>query len=162
MITAQMTPRRRLRAKVAGDAVSGVLNLQTKVVIPSSKRQYLKPSEGYNGFDTVIVEGVPDANVIAFSPTQIMPDALYTIGYNWFSQAVERIQPMVGTKRDMTPAEILYWLKRVKYIPQGFAESSFSLDFGSGASGRLPKYQVGKATSTFSLSLESSASKVEV
>ena len=119
MIKVQVSPRRRLRAKVAGDAVSGALKLQTKVAVPSGKRQYIKPSEGYNGLDTVIVEAVPDANVVAFSPEQIIPDQLHSIGYNWFAQVVERIQPMVGTKRNMTPAEIIYWLKKVKYIPQG-------------------------------------------
>ena len=96
MIKAQIAPRAKLRAKVAGDVVRGTLKLQTKVATPSAKRQYLKPSEGYNGFDTVIVEAVPDANVVAFTPTQVIPDELYTIGYNWFSQVVERIQPMVG------------------------------------------------------------------
>ena len=152
MIKAQIAPRARLRAKVAGDVVRGTLKLQTKVAIPSSKRQYLKPSEGYNGFDTVIVEGVPDANVVAFSPTQIIPDELYTIGFNWFAQVVERIQPMVGTKRDMTPAEIIYWLKRVKYIPQVFAEASFSLNLESSIVGRLPIVAKSTAGSSFTIS----------
>ena len=157
MIKAQIAPRARLRAKVAGDVVSGSLKLQTKVAIPSSKRQYLKPSEGYNGFDTVIVEGVPDASVVAFTPTQIIPDELYTINYNWFSQVVERIQPMVGTKRDMTPAEIIYWLKRVKYIPQGWAETGFALDMGACLTGVLPSVAKAKATSDFALSFETVA-----
>lgn len=157
MIKAQISPRARLRAKVAGDLVSGSLKLQTKVAIPSSKRQYLKPSEGYNGFDTVIVEGVPDANVVAFTPTQIIPDELYTVGYNWFAQVVERIQPMVGTKRDMTPAEIIYWLKRVKYIPQGMAESEVMLNMYSGAAGMLPVVVKTSAVSTVSFNYESIA-----
>lgn len=148
MIKAQMSPRRSLRAKIAGDVVSGTLKLQTKVAIPSSKRQYLKPSDGYNGFDTVIVEGVPDASIVAFTPTQIIPDQLYTIGYNWFSQAVERIQPMVGTKRDMTPAEIIYWLKRVKYIPQGWGSGEVSFDFDAMAAGRIPVVAKSTASST--------------
>ena len=151
MIKAQISPRPSLRAKIAGDVVSGALKLQTKVVIPSSKRKYLKPSEGYNGFDTVIVEAVPDANIVAFPPTQIAPDELYTIGYNWFSQVVERIQPMVGTKRNMTPAEIVYWLKRVKYIPQVFAEASFSLDFESNILWRLPIVAKSTAVSSFTI-----------
>ena len=160
MIKAQMTPRRRLRAKVAGDAVSGSLKLQTKVAIPSAKRQYLRPSDGYNGFDVVIVEGVPDANVVAFTPTQIIPDELYTIGYNWFAQVVERVQPMVGTKRNMTPAEIIYWLNRVKFIPQGFAEASFSPIFVSSTSVRLPVVVKSTAGSTFTVSFDSNAQGV--
>lgn len=151
MIRVQIAPRARLRAKVAGDVVSGSLKLQTKVAIPSSKRQYLKPSEGYNGFDTVIVEGVPDASVVAFTPTQIIPDQLYTIGYNWFAQVVDRTQMLAGTKRKMTPAEIIYWLKRVKYIPQAFAETSFLLGFESSVVGRLPIVAKSTASSSFTV-----------
>lgn len=157
MIKAQIAPRPRLRAKVAGDVVSGTLKLQTKVAIPSSKRQYLKPSEGYNGFDTVIVEGVPDANVVSFSSTQIIPDALYTIGYNWFAQVVERTQAMVGTKRDMTPAEIIYWLKRVKFIPQGWAITGSTLDFKVDAVSKLPVVVKSSASSTLVVNFETSA-----
>lgn len=157
MIRVQIAPRARLRAKVAGDVVSGSLKLQTKVAIPSSKRQYLKPSEGYNGFDTVIVEGVPDANVIAFSPTQIIPDELYTIGYNWFAQVVDRIQPMVGTKRNMTPAEIIYWLKRVKYIPQGWAITGSSLGFNVSAVSKLPTVVKSSAISALAVNFGTSA-----
>ena len=157
MIKVQMTPRRRLRAKVAGDAVSGALKLQTKVVIPSAKRQYLRPSDGFNGFDVVIVEGVPDANVVAFTPEQIIPDALYTIGYNWFAQVVERVQPMVGTKRNMTPAEILYWLNRVKFIPQGWAITGSSLGFNVSAVSKLPIVVKSAAISALVVNFEASA-----
>lgn len=157
MIRVQIAPRARLRAKVAGDVVSGSLKLQTKVAIPSSKRQYLKPSEGYNGFDTVIVEGVPDASVVAFTPTQIIPDELYTIGYNWFAQVVERTQMLAGTKRKMTPAEILYWLSRVKFIPQGWASGEASLDYDAMATGRLPVVVKSKASSTITFNFESHA-----
>lgn len=152
MIKAQISPRAKLRAKVAGDVVRGTLKLQTKVAVPSSKRQYLKPSEGYNGFDTVIVEAVPDANVVAFAPTQITTDELYTIGYNWFSQVVERIQPMVGTKRNMTPAEIIYWLKRVKYIPQSVAYTEFSYDISSSVMTRKPNVVKSTASCSFTIS----------
>lgn len=157
MIKAQIAPRARLHAKIAGDVVSGALKLQTKVAIPSGKRQYIKPSDGFNGLDTVIVEGVPDANAVSFSPTQITPDAIHSIGYNWFAQVVERVQPMVGTKRNMTPAEILYWLMRVKYIPQGWANSEVSLDYDAVAVGRLPVVLKSSASSTITFNFESHA-----
>lgn len=157
MIKVQVSPRRRLRAKVAGDAVSGALKLQTKVAVPSGKRQYIKPSEGYNGLDTVIVEAVPDANVVAFSPEQIIPDQLHSIGYNWFAQVVERIQPMVGTKRNMTPAEIIYWLKKVKYIPQGWAITGYSLGFNVSAVSKLPAVVKSAAVSTIAVNFKASA-----
>ena len=88
---------------------------------------------------------------------QAKNDVLYAVGQNWFAQVVGHIQTMAGTKQSMTPATILYWLGRIKYIPQGNAESSFSLDFDSGATGILPDYQVGTATSAFGLSFDSSA-----
>ena len=157
MIKVQIAPRPRLRARIAGDEVSGALKLETKVAIPSSKRQYIKPSEGYNGLDTVIVEAVADANLIAFSPTQIIPDELKSIGYNWFAQVVERTQEMVGTKRNMTPAEILYWLKRVKFIPQSVAYVEFTPTFETTTSVRNPKVVKSTASSTFTFNFESNA-----
>lgn len=155
MVKAQLSPRRILRAKIAG--ASGDLHLQSRTVSPSTKRMILRPGEGYNGFDTVIVEGVPDASLVAFSTTQITPDMLYTIGQNWFAQVVERTQEMAGTKRNMTPSDILLWLNRVKFIPQGVAESMFSLNFDGGVSGRLPNVQRCSASSAFGLNFESMA-----
>ena len=157
MIKAQIAPRVRLRARIAGDVVSGALRLESKVAIPSTKRQYIKPSEGYNGLDTVIVEAVADANLIAFSPTQIIPDELKSIGYNWFAQVVERTQEMVGTKRNMTPAEILYWLKRVKFIPQSVAYVEFTPNFETTTSAKIPNVVKSTAISTFTINLESKA-----
>ena len=160
MIKAQIAPRVRLRARIAGDVVSGALRLESKVAIPSTKRQYIKPSEGYNGLDTVIVEAVADANLIAFSPTQIIPDELKSIGYNWFAQVVERTQEMVGTKRAMTPSEILFWLNRVKFIPQSSVYSDFLPDLTSGTSTRLPVVAKSTAGSTFTVNLFESKAEV--
>ena len=143
------------------DALSFVtvmgVKMQDKTVIPTMEQQTIKPDSGYSGLETVKVEGMPDARKVAFSPEQIAPDVFYGIGYNWFAQVVAYVQKMVGKSSDMTPADILYWLERVKYIPQGVADSSFSLDLDSGASGWLPDYQIGTATSAFSLAFESSA-----
>lgn len=66
-------------------------------------------------------------------------------------------QKMAGKSALMTVADMIYWLNRVQYIPQGNAESSFSLSFDSGASGILPNVQKGTATSAFSLSFTASA-----
>lgn len=143
------------------DALSFVtvmgVKMQDKTVIPTMEQQTIKPDSGYSGLETVKVEGMPDARKVAFSSEQITQDAYYGIGYNWFAQVVAYVQKFVGKKNDMTPADILYWLERVKYIPQGVADSSFSLDLDSGASGWLPDYQIGTATSAFSLAFESSA-----
>ena len=64
----------------------------------------------------------------------------------------ELVQKMAGRSALMTVADMIYWLNRVQFIPQGNAESSFSLSFDSGASGILPDVQIGTATSAFSLS----------
>ena len=157
MIKAQIAPRKRLRAKIAGDVAKGVLRLQTKVVIPSAKRQYLKPEDGYNGFDVVIVEAVKDANGVTFSPTQRSIDELYTINYNWFSQVVGRTQEMAGTKINMTPTQIIYWLNRVKFIPQGWAGIEFTLNLDPAATGRLPNVVKGTANCEYTLGLTPTA-----
>ena len=190
-IKAQLAPRKKLRAKIAGAVFKSETRMQSKVVTPNASIQTVKPDPGYNGlsfvtvmgaslerktvdpstktytytpgvgytgFESVTVNAMPDAESMAFSSAQIDPDELYAIGYNWFAQVVGHIQTMAGTKQNMTPAKMLYWLGRVKYIPQSNAESSFSLEFDSGATGTLPDYQVGTATSAFSMSFDSSAS----
>ena len=133
-------------------------DLQSKTVFSSNKTYTYTPDEGYSGFESVTVNAMPDAESTAFSSVQAKNDVLYAVGQNWFAQLVGHVQTMAGTKKDMTPATILYWLGRVAYIPQGNAESSFSLEFDSGATGTLPDYQVGTATSAFSMSFDSSAS----
>lgn len=155
MVKAQLSPRRILRAKIAG--ASGDLHLQSRTVSPSTKRMILRPGEGYNGFDTVIVEGVPDANLVAFSTTQITPDMLYTIGQNWFAQVVERTQEMAGTKRNMTPSDILLWLNRVKYIPQGWATTEIAIVLAPAATGKLPYVVKGTANCEYALGLTPAA-----
>ena len=133
------------------------IELQSKTVDASNKTYTYKPDDGYCGFDSVTVNGMPDATQVAFSSTQTDEDVLHAIGYNWFAQAVGHIQTMAGTKQSMTPAKMLYWLGRVKYIPQGWASSDISLNLDTVAEGRLPAVVKGFATSTLTLSFEPSA-----
>ena len=102
-------------------------------------------------------EKLPEAEAVSFSADQLDPDVRYSIGHNWFARVVERLRVMSNQDRDFTPEEIVYWLGRVAFIPQGHAESSFSLDFASGASGILPTVYKGTANSELTLNFESSA-----
>lgn len=189
-IKAQLTPRKKLQAKVAGVVLKGDIRLQSKAVIPeatiqtvkpdpgfdalsfvtvmgidletktvnpSTKTYTYKPGDGYCGFESFTVNAMPDAEQVAFSPTQIDPDVLHAIGYNWFAQVVGHIQTMAGTRQNMTPAKMLYWLGRVKFIPQGYLESTISLNMGSDTSVRLPAVVRATAVSTITFNHETSA-----
>ena len=149
MIKAQLTPRRRLRARVAGDYISGDIRLQTKTVIPTIDRLYIKPGEGYGGFSSVIVEAIPYAQRVSFNATPEIPDIIYGIEYSWFSKVVSRIQIMAGTGKSMSPQDILFVLERIKCYPQGYVESVFTHDlrYSSNITGRLPIVKKGTASS---------------
>lgn len=102
-------------------------------------------------------EPVYDPTDVKFGSEAIDPDQLYKVGYNWVAQVVDHVQDMVGRTTSFTLEEIVYWLGRVKYIPQGYAESTLTLSFDNGASGVLPVVQRGTASSSFTLNFESSA-----
>ena len=59
-------------------------------------------------------------------------DATYDEQYAVLSESLNEIARltgvMAGTNKAMTLAEIIYWLGRVIYIPQGNASSEFTLD----------------------------------
>ena len=91
---------------------------------------------------------------IAFGTDKVAPDVIYKIGKNWLADLVAVVQTMAGKMSDMTLEDILYWLNRVKYIPQGNAsgECTIPLIFSPcSASGKIPEYQKGIAKSTFAL-----------
>lgn len=140
MITAQIAPRPRLRARIAVDYIKGDIRLQSKTIIPSTERLIMKPTEGYGGFSSVIVEGIPYAQRVSFNSTPMTPDIIYGIESSWFSKLVRRVQIMAGTGKAMSPEDILDILALVKCYPQGYVETSFVMDFSyaSSATGRKP------------------------
>ena len=107
--------------------------------------------EGYGAGSDV---GIIMAETVAFSPEHNDEDtALYAMGYNWYADLVGHVQDMSGSGKDMKPADIIYWLGRVKYIPQGWASSESTLadNFVSSATGIIPEYDKGVATSVLML-----------
>ena len=82
----------------------------------------------------------------------------YSITDDSLNAIAKRTQEMAGTNKLLTPADIIYWLGRVQFVPQGWASSEFTLDFApSTASGILPTVYKGAASSEFTLNFESSA-----
>lgn len=57
-------------------------------------------------------------------------------------------QKMAGKKALMSIEDMIYWLGRVQFIPQGYAETKSYLNLNNAAVGALPNVQRGKATST--------------
>lgn len=107
-----------------------------------------------------IGSGLPDGSVTTFGNVDGKPverEEAYAINATELNAIGAITQKMAGKKALMTVAEMIYWLNRVQYIPQGNAESSFRLAFVNGASGILPNVQKGTATSSFRLAFESSA-----
>lgn len=74
------------------------------------------------------------------------------------SEVADEIRKAAGLTRELTPVEMIYWLKRIIAIPQGHANYEFTLNFTpSTASGSLPTIYKGVASSEFALNFESNA-----
>ena len=157
-IKARLTTRKKFQVKVRGIVLTEEIRMQSKAVEPGTTAMTVKPDPGYDALSFVTVMGIPYAEDVAFSAKQIDPDIRYSIGYNWFAQVVDRVQTMAGTRRNMTPDNILYWLNLVRNVPQGVAVTWFSIDMGSATTGRLPRVSKAMASSDFSLNFETSAS----
>lgn len=68
------------------------------------------------------------------------------------SEVANEIRKAAGLTRELTPVEMIYWLKRIIYLPQGHANSEFTpLVMSSTASGVLPEIVRGTASSVFNL-----------
>lgn len=75
----------------------------------------------------------------------------YAIPAEIMNAIVAEIQKMSGRTKPLTPEEMLYWLRRVAYIPQGNAESVQSISQISSASGIVPTVYRGTAISVQSI-----------
>lgn len=141
--------------KISSDTLTAIADA---VRAKTGKTETISGAELAAAIESIDVgEVVLESAGVAFSSEKVDPDVNYKVGRNWLADLVSVVQKMAGKKSDMTLEDMLYWLNRVQFIPQGNAESSFTLSFESNASGILPDVQIGVAESAFTLSFESSA-----
>lgn len=106
-------------------------------------------------------ESVPDGTDVTFGNVEGIPverEEAYAIASADLNALGAITQKMAGKSALMTIADMVYWLNRVIYIPQGNAESEQTIVSQiSTASGRLPVVQRGTAISIQSISSTSNA-----
>ncbi len=76
--------------------------------------------------------------------------ASYRIQHTTLEDLADQIRSMCGTKLRLTPAEMLQWLQKVKYIPQGWANNavlSYTFSPSAQAVGSHPQVHFGSASS---------------
>lgn len=117
-------------------------------ILDFGEREALVTDEFYTWFT---------ANAVGETAEEPETVTQYLIRSDTLTAIADRTREMAGTNKKLTPADIIYWLGRVKFIPQGWATSEFTLDFDCGASGVLPVVVKGMASSEFTLNFESSA-----
>ena len=74
----------------------------------------------------------------------------YKISEEKMIAIADRVRAMAGTTNKMTVDDVVYWLGRVLYIPQGWANTTAHLEnieAGSNASGMIATIQRGFASS---------------
>lgn len=84
---------------------------------------------------------------VAFGSNDATQFEYYAISAEVLNAIAAEVKKMAGRTILMTPEEILYWLRKVQYIPQGFAQSIQSIANGSDASGTIPTVVRGAASS---------------
>lgn len=108
-------------------------------------------------------DSLPAENV-SFSAEKIEPDRMYKSGWNWYADLVSITQEMVGTSKNLTPAQIVAELRRVIFVPQGKADDEL-LAIGileSAASAHNPVVAYGQAATKLDILAEPSVTAREV
>jgi hypothetical protein len=111
------------------------------------------PAGFVEAVDGITGESVPDGSAVTFGYENGEPverEEQYAIASADLNELGAVAQKMAGKRALMTVADMVYWLNRVQFIPQGNAESTFAVNFTSAASGILPDVQKSVATSTLS------------
>lgn len=94
----------------------------------TGKTDPIRSGELASEIEVVAGKKLSEAETMSFSAEQIYPDVRYSISHNWFARLVERLRVMTSQNRDFTTEEIVYWLGRVAFIPQGYAETESHMD----------------------------------
>lgn len=133
------------------DSIRAKAGISEKLVFPDGWKAAV---------DNISVGSAPDGSAVTFGYENGEPverEEQYAIASADLNELGAVTQKMAGKRALMTVADMVYWLKRVQFIPQGNATSAFALNFVSAASGILPDVQRGTATSAFALNFTSSA-----
>lgn len=116
----------------------------------------------------VDADGNPVMGGVYFAASEIQAEKKYWSPESWYIQLANITRKMAGVGEKLTRQNILYWLGRVIYIPQGHAYGSYQVTvepYASAASGKNPVYQVRKVddepTLLGSLKFTSTARAVE-
>lgn len=126
--------------------------------IANSIRTKLNINDGLtiNDISTKIdsIKSSPDGFEVTFGYVDDQPvDRLetYSITSADLNELGKAAQKMAGKNALMTIADMIYWLNRVVYIPQGYAESTCAVTQNSISSGIVPTVYRGTAISTQSI-----------
>lgn len=90
-------------------------------------------------------------------------DEYYKISGETLTAIANHTRSMAGINRKLTPAEIVYWLGRVIYIPQGNASSVVTMPvYTAGATARLPVVVKATASSVVTVPVFTAAAVGEI
>ena len=122
-----------------------LVKIADSIRLKTGKTELMSLNDIAQNIDDIISS--PDGSEVTFGSSDGTNYGTYSISAEVLDAIAGEIQKMAGRTIAMTPEEILYWLRRVVYIPQGYAESINIITNGSTASGILPTVVKGFANS---------------
>lgn len=93
-------------------------------------------------------EGNPVLEGVYFFAAEIEAERKYWAPESWFVRLAGLTRKMAGVGKKLVREDILYWLGRVSFIPQGHAYGTYEASiepYTSTCGGRNPEYQVRQA-----------------
>lgn len=105
----------------------------------------------------IYFEGSEPLTELTETVTKLVPverESEYAVTSANLNDIAKRTQEMAGTSNLLTPDDIIYWLERVIFVPQGRASSEFAiapLVFEAAATAQIPDVAKATANSEFSI-----------